>query len=115
MSKRVLFFFVAILLLTTLPLFAASFLTPAQALEAVIDDKPWSVVTSDGKRAQLTLRKDGGGRFEGPITVSAAWEVKGEEICVRLSLAGTKCLRFSPAPGGYEAWQAGKLDLTLTR
>ena len=115
MTKRVLFFFISILVLTTLPLFAANFLTPAQALEAVIDDKAWSVVTSDGKRAQLTLRKDGSGRFEGPITVNASWEVKGEEICVRLSLAGTKCLRFSPAPRGFEAWQAGKLDLTLTR
>lgn len=92
-----------------------SYLPAADAVRRVMDGKPWNGLTSNGRNARITLNKDGSGTFEGPITMSISWERKGEDICLNLRMAGTKCLRFVAIANGYEAYNAGKLDLTFTR
>ena len=94
---------------------AAGFLSPTQAVHVLADGQPWSVATADGKRANMTFNKDGTGSFEGPITLSTSWEIKGQEICVNLRIAGVKCLRFRRVVSGLEAYQGSTLDLRLSR
>jgi hypothetical protein len=97
------------------PAEAQDFLTPREAAAAVADGRPWSALTSEGQPARLTLNPDGTGRFEGPVTLGVGWTIRGEEICLRLGVIRTRCLRFQPIPGGYEAWAEGARDLRLTR
>jgi hypothetical protein len=109
--------------LTLLTLFAAvsasaqppQFLPANEAIRRVMDGRPWNGLTVSGRNAKITLNQDGTGIFEGPITIAISWERKDEDICLNLKVAGTKCLRFRPVAGGYEAYAAGKLDLTFTR
>jgi hypothetical protein len=91
------------------------FISAPDAIKVVMDGCPWNGLTADGRKARITLNKDGTGTFEGPITMSISWELKKDDICLNLKIAGTKCLRFRPIAGGYEAYNAGKLDLTFTR
>lgn len=93
----------------------ATYLPTAEAVGRVMDGKPWNGLTADGRKARITLNKDGSGTFEGPITMSISWERKGEDICLNLRMAGTKCVRFVAIANGYQAYNAGKLDLTFTR
>jgi hypothetical protein len=92
-----------------------AFLAPKDAVSAIMDGRPWSATTSGGRQAQITFNKDGTGKFEGPITLSTSWTIKGEDVCLSISIAGTKCLRFRPIADGYEAWQNDRIDLTLRR
>lgn len=94
---------------------APQFLAPADAVRVVADGKPWNGVTADGRKARITLNRDGSGSFEGPITLSISWAVMQEDICIKISIAGTKCLRFRRIAGGVEGWNAKGRDLTLTR
>lgn len=94
---------------------AAEFLSPTQAVQVLADGRPWSATTADGKRANMVFNKDGTGSFEGPITLSTSWEIKGQEICVNLRIAGVKCLRFRRVVSGLEAYQGPTLDLRLSR
>lgn len=94
---------------------ATEFLSPTQAVQVLTDGRPWSATTADGKRANMTFNKDGTGSFEGPITLSTSWEIKGQEICVNLRIAAAKCLRFRRVAGGLEGYQGPILDLRLSR
>jgi hypothetical protein len=90
------------------------FLAPAEAVKVIMDGRPWSAVSGEGRRATLTLNRDGTGTFEGPITLSISWEVKGQNVCLYLKV-DTLCVRFRPVAGGYAAYEGEKLDLTLSR
>ena len=95
----------------------AEFLTPAIAAKSIMDGRPWSAQTSDGRQMQATFNPDGTASMKGPMPfpMSATWKIKGSEICLEPSFGGSKCLRFRPAPGGFEGWLGDKLDLKLTR
>jgi hypothetical protein len=104
-------------LFAAIPAFAQSpqFLPADEAIKRVMDGRPWNGLTATGRNARITLNRDGTGTFEGPVTMSISWERKDEDICLNLKIAGTKCLRFRPITGGYEAYAANKLDLTFSR
>lgn len=106
---------VAAALLVTPPAVAQSFMAPAEAARLLADGQPWSVTTSEGRKARMTLNRDGSGTFEGPITIGISWRVKAEDLCIDLKMAGNKCLRFRPTSGGYEGYRGAALDLTFTR
>jgi hypothetical protein len=93
----------------------AIYLPTADAVRVVMDGRPWNGLTADGRKARITLNKDGSGTFESPITMSIIWEQRGQDICLNLRMAGTKCVRFIAIANGYQAYNAGKLDLTFTR
>lgn len=104
-------------LLVTAPVSAQApeFLPVNQAVKVIADGNPWSALTANGRRAKITLNKDGTGKFEGPITLSISWEVEGQNLCIKLGMPGTKCLRFRQMASAYEGFAGGKLDLTLSR
>ena len=93
------------------------FLPPAAAVKVIMDGRPWSAQTAEGRQMQATFNPDGTASMKGPMPfpMSATWKVKGEEICLETSVAGTKCLRFRPVPGGFEGWNGPKADITLKR
>jgi hypothetical protein len=97
------------------PARAQDFLSPGEATRVLMDGRPWAAVTTDGRRAKITLNKDGTGSFEGPFTFSLTWEVRGRDVCLHISIAGTKCVRFQPVADGYAGYNGTTLDLTLTR
>lgn len=104
-------------LLTTSPAAAQApeFLSPNDAVKLIMDGRPWNSVRADGRKAKITLNRDGTGTAEGPITFSISWEIKQEDICINLRMAGIKCVRFRPVAGGYQSFSAGNLDATFTR
>lgn len=102
-------------LLVTPPANAQSFMVPAEAARVLADGQPWSVTTSEGRRARMTLNSDGSGTFEGPITISISWQIKAEDLCIDLKMAGNKCMRFRSTSGSYEGYSGTALDLTFTR
>ncbi|MGY6249843.1 hypothetical protein ACXIUS_20215 [Bosea thiooxidans] len=59
------------------PIGAQEFLPAAQAVKLLADGRPWATVTPEGRQARLTFNPDGTGSFEGPITMSTSWSVKG--------------------------------------
>ncbi len=106
------------LLVTAVPAtgFAAQdYLPPSQAARMLADGQPWNAELPDGKKARLTFNADGTGSFEGPITISTSWAIKGDNLCVNLRIAGTRCLRFRQVTGGFQAYQGEAADLRLTR
>lgn len=106
---------VAALTIGSVPATAQSFMPLHEATRAVADGKPWSVTTSEGRQAKMTLNSDGSGKFEGPITMTITWQINGEEMCLNLKMAGTKCLRFRAIKGGYQGFQGQAVDLTFVR
>jgi hypothetical protein len=106
---------IAIALLVTPPAAAQSFMAPAQAAQVLADGQPWSVTTSEGRKGRITLNRDGSGTFEGPITISISWQIKAEDLCIDLKMAGNKCMRFRPTKSGYEGYRGAALDLTFAR
>lgn len=91
------------------------FMPPRQAIEVLMDGQPWNARSSSGRNARITLKQDGTGTFEGPVTFSIKWEVRGQDICLILGFPGTKCTRFQPVQNGYAGFVNGKLDLTFSR
>lgn len=93
---------------------AGEFLAPTEAVKVIIDGKPWSALSGEGRSATITLNRDGTGTLQGPITLSISWEVKGHDVCLNLKV-DLLCLRFRPIAGGYAGYKGQKLDLTLSR
>jgi hypothetical protein len=95
----------------------AEFMTPQQAIKGVMDGRPWLATTAEGRDMQATFNADGSASIKGPFPVpmSGSWVVKGQDICLTVSMAGTKCLRFRTVAGGFDGWVGGKPDLTLRR
>jgi len=105
-----------ILTFTTLNSIAEdAFLLARDVVRAIADGRPWKGAAADGPSVRITLNKDGTGTFEGPLTMTISWQIKGEDFCIDVRIGGTKCLRFKPAAGGYEGYAGNKLDLTLKR
>lgn len=96
---------------------APSFLPPAQAVRLIMDGRPWTAQSTDGKTMKMTLNKDGSGSAQGPMpfALPISWEVKSEAVCFNLGPAGTKCVKFRQVGNGFEGWNGAKLDLKLTR
>lgn len=108
---------VATLGMASAPALAQQFLRPADAVRLIMDGRPWSAQASDGKTLKITLNRDGTGSAQGPMpfALSVSWEVKGEDVCLHIGPAGTKCVRFRQVAGGFEGFAGGRLDLTLQR
>lgn len=98
----------------TLPAKAEQFLTPSQAVEKLMDGRPWAVLTGKGRRARMVFNKDGTGLFEGPMTMSTTWEIRGQEICLKM-MAGVRCLRFRTVGDSVEGYAGQRRDLKLSR
>lgn len=94
---------------------AEDILAPAAAVAALADGKPWLARPQDGPSARLTLNPGGTGSFEGPISVTAHWAVRGREICITIGPMGEKCLQFRRVEGGFQGLSAGRPDLVLLR
>lgn len=96
---------------------APPFLAPEQAVRIVMDGRPWSAQSADGKNLTITLNRDGTGSAKGPMPFALAisWERKGQEICLNVGPGGVKCVRFRQVAGGLEGWKGNQLDLRLTR
>jgi hypothetical protein len=92
-----------------------AFVPVARAVELLADGRPWSAVAAEGRRAQIVLQKDGTGTFAGPMTLSIAWRVEGETLCLAIPVAGTRCLRFREIAGGVQGFRDSRPDLALTR
>jgi hypothetical protein len=106
-------------ILTAIPSFAAkgpAFLPPQQAVAILADGRPWSADAPDGAALKITFKKDGTGSVSGPMpfSVSLAWTVKGDAMCISGKMP-TKCLRFSEVPGGLQSWDGDKPDLKFSR
>lgn len=94
---------------------AEATLAPAAAVATLADGKPWLARPQSGPEARLTLNPDGTGRFEGPMSFSASWAVKGRDICITVGPLATKCLQFRRVAGGLEGLAAGRPDIVLVR
>lgn len=92
----------------------SEFLAPAEAVRVIMDGRPWSALSGEGRPAIITLNRDGTGTLVGPITLSISWEVKGQDVCLNLKV-DAMCIRFRPVAGGYAAYEGRKLNLTLSR
>ena len=104
-------------LLTTVPVAAQTpeYLPAATAVKAIMDGRPWNGLSSEGRRAKITFNRDGTGTFDGPITMSLSWEIKRDDVCIRVSFVENKCVRFRPIARGFQAYVGSKLDMTFTR
>jgi hypothetical protein len=91
------------------------FLRPAQAAKMLADSRPWAAKGVDGREAKITFNQDGTGTFEGPMTLSTKWAIKGEDICISMTIIGVKCHRFAKAAGGLDAYTDGAVELRLRR
>jgi hypothetical protein len=91
------------------------FLRSAQAAKMLADSRPWAATRDDGREAQITFNQDGTGTFEGPMTLSTKWAVKGDDICITMNVIGVKCHRFAKVSGGLDAYTDGAVDLRLRR
>jgi len=91
------------------------FLRPAQAAKMLADSRPWAAKGGDGREAKITFNPDGTGTFEGPMTLSTKWAIKGEDICITMSVIGVKCHRFAKVAGGLDAYTDGAVELRFRR
>ena len=94
---------------------AQDYLPIDEAVALLADSRPWAVSAPDGMRAKLTLRPDGSGVFDGPITMKVTWRPSGQDLCIRIGAIGNKCLRFVRAGDAIQAYADGKPDLSLLR
>lgn len=97
------------------PASARAFLTPAQAIDVLADGQPWSATFGDSMRAKLTFNKNGTGVLQGPVTLAAKWEIKGQDVCLSVRFAFTRCLRFRMVDGVIEGYHGETLGPRLSR
>ena len=91
------------------------FLRPAQAAKMLADSRPWAATRVDGREAKVTFNADGTGTFEGPMTLSTNWTIKGDDVCITMNVIGVKCHRFAKVSGGLDGYLDGAVDLRLRR
>ena len=91
------------------------FLRPAQAAKMLADSRPWAARGPDGREAKITFNPDGTGTFEGPMTLSTKWTIKGEDICITMTIIGIKCHRFARVAGGLDAYTDDAVELRFRR
>jgi hypothetical protein len=46
---------------------------------------------------------------------STKWVVKGEDICITMTVIGVKCRRFAKISGGLDTYTDGIVELRLRR
>ena len=119
MNGRFLLGSVAISILAAGPVSAAKspvYLPTQKAVAIVTDGLPWSAEAPNGRSFELTLNRDGTGSIRGvlPFTLSTAWTVEGDALCISNTMI-SKCLRFTEIPGGLQGWVGDKPDLKVSR
>lgn len=106
----------SLLLATTAHASGPKFLPVADAVKAVADGKPWTGNRAGRETVRITINADKTFVFEGPITISDEWSLRGEALCLHMGLLlGDKCLRFEPIDKGFQAYEDGTPAFTLTR
>lgn len=91
------------------------FLRPAQAAKMLADSRPWAARTAQGRDAKIIFHPDGTGVFEGPMSMSTKWAIKGEDICITMTIMGEKCNRFARVAGGLDGYNNGVIEMQLRR
>ncbi|WP_027062374.1 hypothetical protein [Mesorhizobium loti] len=64
----------------------------------------------------MTLRRDGSGLLEGPIKQAVTWEIKGNELCIKMGvMIGTKCLTGVAVKSGFQTFHHRDAAFLFTR
>jgi hypothetical protein len=93
-----------------------TFLTAPEATKSVADGKAWTGKRKGGETVRITINPDKTFVFDGPMTISDTWFLRGDELCLRMGLfLGDKCLRFAPNAGGFDAYEDEEFVFALTR
>lgn len=115
MPSRMLFA-IATLLGFAAPAAGHDFLSAAAAVQILADGQAWSGHRSGGAAVRLTLRPDGTGRFEGPLTRDVRWAVREGAICIAFGIPlGTKCVRFERRGAEFIAHEGDAIAFILSR
>ena len=106
----------AILLGTAGAAAGQDFLSAAAAAQVLADGHAWTGRRPGGAEVRLTLRPDGTGRFEGPLTRETRWAVRDDAICIVFGIPlGTKCVRFERRGGAFVAHEGDVVAFILSR
>jgi len=98
------------------PAWGQGFLPAPAAVRIVADGQPWTGRRPGGETVRLTLRPDGSGRFEGPLTREATWSVQEDAICIAFGFPlGTKCVRFLRQGAELVAHEGSEIAFILSR
>lgn len=107
---------VGVWLLVVAPVVAQDLLPAADAVRQVADGRPWNGHRPGGDDVRLTLRPDGTGRFEGPLTRDVTWTARDDVICIAIGFPlGTKCLGFQRRGDGLVAYEGRAVAFVLSR
>jgi hypothetical protein len=107
---------VCIWLLLATPVRAQDLIPVADAVRLVADGRPWNGQRPGGDAIRLTLRPDGTGRFEGPLTRDVTWDVRDGALCIVIGFPlGTKCLGFERRGRELTAYEGRSVAFVLFR
>jgi hypothetical protein len=84
----------------------------------IADGRPWTMTTTEGRNARMTLNADGTARMEaGPMTMHPTWRTSGEELCITMPimLGGERCVSLLRTGNTVTARRDGKVEFTLAR
>lgn len=86
------------------------------AVAVLADGMPWVARRAGGAEIRLTLRPDGTGRIERPVSREVSWAAQGEDICIAFGFPmGRRCIRLRRNGAGLAAHEDGQLAFTLNR
>lgn len=98
------------------PAAGGDFLSAAVAVQILADGQAWTGHRPGGPAVRLTLRPDGTGRFEGPLTRETQWAIRDGAICIAFGIPlGTKCVRFERRGGAFVAHEGDAVAFILSR
>jgi hypothetical protein len=85
----------------------------------VADGRPWHMTMVDnGKKRKMTLLPDGTGRMEeGFMAMKATWRATADGLCLKPTIVtmSERCVGLVIRPGGFDAFENGKLWFELRR
>lgn len=106
----------AVLLGIAGPAAGQDFLSAAAAVRTLADGQAWTGRRPGGAAVRLTLRPDGTGRFEGPLTRETRWAIRDDAICIAFGVPlGTKCVRFQRRGSEFVAHEGDDVAFILSR
>lgn len=87
-----------------------------QPWAALIDGRAWSMQTSDGRNAQITLLKDGTGTLKGGLMgFKLKWRAEGELFCMKPGPMRERCVQMKSVDGGFDGYRDRRIDVSLRR
>jgi hypothetical protein len=87
-----------------------------QPWAALIDGRAWSMQTSDGHNAQITLLSDGTGTLKGgPMEFKLKWRAKGKLFCMKPGPMHERCMQMESVDGGFDGYRDGRIQVSLRR